>query len=118
MSVHTPRMEPGMVADLGILGLHFRAGQTTQPRLMQLVGDAPDWHASVIDEIVGLTMALSAVGGSASAPLPIQLAERELNALGAFLEHYSRSVTSELKRRDLESIWFSDWDLTTQGDNE
>jgi hypothetical protein len=58
-------------------------------------------------------MALTAVGGAASAPLPVQLAERELNALGPFLEHYSRSVAGELKRRELEGIWLSDCDLAT-----
>ena len=111
MNVHAPRMEPGSVVDLGVLGLHFRAGQTTQPRLMQLIGDAPAWDAAALDRIVGLTMALTAVGGAASAPLPVQLAERELNALGAFLENYSRSVAGEFKRRDLENLWLSDWDL-------
>ncbi|WP_175916078.1 hypothetical protein [Burkholderia sp. BCC1638] len=113
MNVHAPRMEPGSVVDMGVIGLHFRAGQTTEPRLMQLVGDAPAWTSTAIDEIVGMTMALTAVGGTLSAPLPVQLAERELNALGPFLEHYSRSVAGELKRRELESIWLSDWDLAT-----
>ena len=113
MNVHAPRMEPGSVVNLGVIGLHFRAGQTTEPRLMQLVGDAPAWTTNAIDEVVGLTMALTAVGGALSAPLPVQLAERELNALGPFLEHYSRSVVGELKRRELESIWLSDWDLAT-----
>jgi hypothetical protein len=113
MNVHAPRMEPGAVVDLGVIGLHFRAGQTTEPRLMQLVGDAPAWTAEAIDDVVGLTMALTAVGGTASAPLPVQLAERELNALGPFLEHYSRSVARELKRRDIESVWLSDFDLGT-----
>jgi hypothetical protein len=113
MNVHAPRMEPGSVVDLGVIGLHFRAGQTTEPRLMQLVGDAPAWTRAAIDEVVGLTMALTAVGGALSAPLPVQLAERELKGLGPFLEHYSRSVAGELKRREIESIWLSDWDLAT-----
>lgn len=113
MNVHAPRMEPASVVDLGVIGLHFRAGQTTQPCLMQLIGDAPEWTREAIDRVVGLTMALTAVGGAMSAPLPVQLAERELNALGPFLEHYSRSVAAEIKRRDIESIWLSDWDLTT-----
>lgn len=113
MNVHAPRMEPGLVVDMGVIGLHFRAGQTTEPRLMQLVGDAPAWTSTAIDEVVGMTMALTAVGGALSAPLPVQLAERELNAVGPFLEHYSRSVAGELKRRELESIWLSDWDLAT-----
>ena len=113
MNVHAPRMEPGNVVELGVVGLHFRAGQTTEPRLMQLVGDAPAWSAEAIDRIVGLTMALTAVGGTAATPMPMQLAECELNALRPFLEHYSRSVAGELKRRDIESIWLSDFDLTT-----
>lgn len=113
MNVHAPRMEPSAVVDLGVIGLHFRAGQTTQPRLMQLIGDAPEWTAAAINEVVGLTMALTAVGGASSAPLPVQLAERELNALGPFLEHYSRSVAGELKGREIESIWLSDFDLAT-----
>ncbi|MBL9076019.1 MAG: hypothetical protein JNL08_00865 [Planctomycetes bacterium] len=111
MSVQAPEMEPRNVADLGVVGLHFRAGQMTAPRLMQLVGDAPLWTTAAIDEVVGLTMALTAVGGAAATPLPVQLAERELGALGPFLEHYSRSVAGELKRRDIESIWLSDFDL-------
>lgn len=113
MNVHAPRMEPGSVVELGVIGLHFRAGQTTQPRLMQLIGDAPAWTASALDDVVGLTMALTAVGGAASAPLPVLLAERELNALESFLEHYSRSVATELKGRKLEGLWLSDWDLAT-----
>ncbi len=113
MNIHAPRMEPGAVVDLGVIGLHFRAGQTTEPRLMQLIGDAPAWTSEAIDEIVGLTMALTAVGGAAATPLPVQLAERELSALGPFLEHYSRSVGAELKRREIESIWLSDFDLAT-----
>lgn len=113
MNVHAPRMEPGSVVELGVVGLHFRAGQTTEPRLMQLVGGAPAWTRVAIDEVVGITMALTAVGGARSAPLPVQLAERELNALDHFLENYSRSVAGEIKRRDLESVWLSDWDLAT-----
>jgi hypothetical protein len=80
---------------------------------MQIVGDAPAWTAEMLDDVVGLTMALTAVGGTASAPLPVQLADRELNALGPFLEHYSRSVARELKRREIESVWLSDFDLGT-----
>ena len=113
MNVQAPRMEPGPVVDLGVIGLHFRAGQTTEPRLMQLVGDAPAWTSEAINEVVGLTMALTAVGGGAATPLPVQLAEQELSALGPFLEHYSRSVGGELKRREIESIWLSDFDLAT-----
>jgi hypothetical protein len=39
MDVHAPRMEPGNVVDLAVIGLHLRADRTTEPRLMQLVID-------------------------------------------------------------------------------
>lgn len=113
VDVHAPRMEPTSVVTHGVLGLHFRAGQTTEPRLMQLIGNAPEWNRERIDEVVGLTMALTAVGGARSAPLPVQLAEKELDAVGPFIEHYGRSVAGELKRRDIERLWLSDLDITT-----
>ena len=115
MNVHTPRMEPAAVVNLGVIGLHFKAGQTTEPRLLQIIGDAPEWTTSAIDRLVGLTMALTAIGGARSAPLPIQLAQRELNALKPFLENYSRAVAGEMKERKIENVWFSDWDLNTSG---
>ena len=53
-------------------GLHFRPGQTTEPRLIQPVGDAPAWTSEATNEVVGLTMALTAMGGGAAAPLPVR----------------------------------------------
>ena len=66
------RPSAGAVVDLGVIGLHFRPGQTTEPRLMQLVGDAPAWTSEATNEVVGLTMALTAMGGGAAAPLPVR----------------------------------------------
>ena len=76
MNVHAPRMEPGAVVELGVIGLHFRAGQTTEPRLMQLVGDAPAWTRAAIDEVVGHDDGAHGRWRCAAAPLPVQLAER------------------------------------------
>lgn len=107
MNIQTPRMEPSDIAQLGIIGLHFRAAQNTGPRLLQLVGDAPAWTAHMIDRICSQVMALMVVGGQEAMPLPIQLAAREQQGLSRFLKHYSQSVIDALKHREVEDIWLS-----------
>lgn len=55
-------------------------------------------------------MALTVSGNSQATPLPIQLAEREQQALDNFLEYYSQSLQAEIKRREVENLWLSDLD--------
>lgn len=110
MNVQTPQMEPSDVINLGVTGLHFRAAQNTGPRLMQLIGSAPDWTTPLLDKICGETMGLTVVGGQDAMPLPIQLAAREHKGLKAFLDYYSRSVVDALKQREVEDIWLSGLD--------
>ncbi|UBF28807.1 hypothetical protein K9N68_13755 [Kovacikia minuta CCNUW1] len=103
-------MEPSNVVNLGVVGLHFRAAQNIAPRLMQLVGDAPEWSAKLLDRLCGQVMALMVVGGQDAMPLPIQLAAREQKGLDNFLEYYSRSIIEALKQREVEEIWLSGLD--------
>ncbi|WP_414569518.1 hypothetical protein [Nostoc sp. CCY 9925] len=110
MSVQTPRMEPSDVTSLGVLGYHFKAAQTNTPQLLQLIGDEPHWNQKNLDIICSQIMALTLTGGSQAAPLPIQLAEREQNALDNFLEYYSQSLQAEIRRREVEDLWLSDLD--------
>ena len=107
MKVQTPQMEPSDVVNLGVVGLHFRAAQNVAPRLMQLIGDAPDWTAKLLDRVCGQVMALMVVGGQDAMPLPIQLAAREQEGLANFLNYYSLSIVESLKQREIEDIWLS-----------
>ena len=107
MNVRTPRMEPGDVVNSGIVGLHFRALPNTAPRLLQFVGNAPEWTPKLIDRVCGQVIAAIVAGGRDAMPLPIQLAERELSGLGRFLEYYSKSVVEALRQEDVEDIWLS-----------
>lgn len=110
MKVQTPQMEPSDVVSLGVVGLHFRAAQNIAPRLVQLIGDAPDWTAKLLDRVCGQVMALMVVGGQDAMPLPIQLAAPEQKTLDNFLDFYSRSVVASLKQREIENIWLSGLD--------
>jgi len=110
MNVHTPRMEPAILPELGVLGVHYRASQNAGPRLLQLIGDAPGWDAPGIDLITGQVMALTATGGEKALPFPIQLALRELKALEYFLESYRRGIAQEMRSRRIEDAWLEELD--------
>ena len=110
MNVHTPRMEPALLTELGVLGVHYRANQNAGPRLLQLIGDAPGWDAAGMDLITGNVMALTTSGGEKALPLPIQLAQRELRALEHFLENYRRGIAQEMRSRRIEDAWLEELD--------
>ena len=110
MNVHTPRMEPALLTELGVLGVHYRANQNAGPRLLQLIGDAPGWDAAGMDLITGNVMALTTSGGEKALPLPIQLAQRELRALEHFLENYRRGIAQEMRSRRIEDTWLEELD--------
>ena len=108
MNAHTPRMEPADVVTRGVLGFHFRAGTGTPPRLVQLVGDEPDWQREDLDRLAGLVAALTVVGGPRAAPIPIQLADREQDGLKRFLHSYTAAVHHDMEQKEVEDIWLSD----------
>ena len=107
MNVQTPRMEPSDVISLGVIGYHFKTAQTNTPCLLQTIGDEPNWNQKILDRIAAEIMALTMAGAT---PLPIQLAQREQQALDKFLEYYSDSLRSEIKKREIEDLWLSDLD--------
>jgi hypothetical protein len=104
------RMEPLDITKLGLVGLHFRAAQNTGPLLMQLVGNAPEWTAPLIDRVCSQVMALMVVGGQDAMPLPIQLAASEQKILNKFLQIYSQNIKGALKERKVEELWLSSLD--------
>jgi hypothetical protein len=108
MNVHTPRMEPAEVVDLGVLGLHFRAGAETAPHLLQLVGNEPLWQRGHLDRLAGLVTALTVVGGTRAYPLPVQLAALEQEEVRRFLEVFTREAQGRIRRKEDEEVWLSD----------
>jgi hypothetical protein len=110
MNTQTPRMAPHDVAAAGVVGLHYCAGLGTPPRLVQLIGDAPAWRCTDLDELTSRLMALTVAGGKQVWPMPIQLAARELASLDGFIEHYRTGVHAEMKQCSIEDVWLSDMD--------
>ncbi|EOX4941893.1 hypothetical protein ACFLJY_000527 [Vibrio alginolyticus] len=110
ISQNQPRLEPKSAAENGLVGFHFKGGNSTGIRLVQLAGDEPDWESPALDKLCGQLMCLMAVGGQKAFPLPIQLAEQELKQLDQFVKYYKSNIQSALKSREVEDIWLSDLD--------
>jgi hypothetical protein len=117
MNVQTPRMEPNDLAQMGVLGFHFKAAQNNTPLLLQLLGDEPRWTRRDLDRVAGETMAITALGGAKAIPLPIQLAAHEQRALDQFIEYYARSVKDQIRRKEVEDLWLSDMDEISMNGN-
>ena len=64
------RMEPKQAAESGLVGFHFKGGNSTGIRLVQLAGDEPDWDSQALDVLCGQLMCLMAFGGQRAYPLP------------------------------------------------
>ena len=110
LNVRSPRMEPPDLAEGGVVGFHFKGAQGTSARFAHVLGPPEKWTTRKIDEVAGLLMAMSAIGGRQAEPLPVLLANRELAPLGSFLENYSRQVRHHLRSRKLEEGWLDGLD--------
>ncbi len=110
LNIHSPRMEPTELAENGVVGFHFKGAQGTSARFAHVLGPSEKWPAKKIDEVAGLLMAMSAIGGQQAEPLPLLLAERELAPLSGFLKHYADQVRHHLGSRKLEDGWLGGLD--------
>ena len=110
MNVQTPRMEPNHLVDgEGVIGFHFRAGTGTEPRLVQLLGEA-GWGPEALDRLAGILMAATVLRGHQAEPVALQLAQRDCLALAPFLQDFRMTVLRELKERNLEDEWLAGLD--------
>ena len=110
LNIQAPRMEPADLAEIGVAGFHFKGAQGTAARFAHVLGAAEAWTAQKLDEVAGLLMAMSAIGGQQAKPLPLMLAQRELTPLDRFLEQYARDVLHHLRSRKLEEGWLDGLD--------
>lgn len=110
LNIQSPRMEPADLAQEGIVGFHFKGVQGTPAGLAQVLGPAEAWSPRKLDEIAGLLMAMSGIGGRHSETLPLLLARRELRPLENYLKSYALEVRQHLLSRKIEQRWLDGLD--------
>lgn len=106
------RLEPESLRDFGLMGMHIKAGNTTPPLLIEMLGTVRDWTAEMLDELASQIISLIVFDQQKALPIPLWYAKYALkpveatnNGKNAILEFYKAQTREKLKDEELESIW-------------
>lgn len=110
MTENRARLEPAEAADGGVIGFHYRGGQSSQIQMVQLAGEEQDWDTAKLDAVAWKLMALDIQGQSKAKPLPQLLAMQQLKMLDQFANYYRQGLSDAIKNNEVEDTWLSGLD--------
>jgi len=106
------RLEPEALRSLGIMGMHIKAGNTTPPLLIEMLGSVSDWSTEALDNLASKIITLIVFDQQKALPIPLWYAKYALkpieatsNGKNSILEFYKAQTRERLKNEELESIW-------------
>ncbi|AEF93194.1 hypothetical protein Desca_0290 [Desulfotomaculum nigrificans CO-1-SRB] len=112
------RLEPQSVGKYEMIGMHIKAGNTTPPTLVEVLGSKELWTTEMLDELASQIISLIAFDQQKAMPLPLWYAKYALNPLeatnngkNAILQYYKTQAREMLKNEELENIWKEDLDV-------
>ncbi len=112
------RLEPETLRDVGLICMHIKAGNTTPPLLVEVLGSVKDWSSEMLDELASQIISLIAFDQKKAMPLPLWYAKYALkpveatnNGRNVILEYYKTQAREMLQNEALESIWKEDLDV-------
>ncbi|WP_271715366.1 hypothetical protein [Anaeromicropila herbilytica] len=112
------RLEPEQLRDIGLMGMHIKAGNATSPLLVEVLGTVKDWNTGMLDELASQIISLITFDQSKALPMPLWYAKYALRPLEAtdngknrILEYYKVQARESLKNEELESIWKENLDV-------
>lgn len=107
------RLEPELLRNLGVTGMHIKAGNNTPPLLVEVVGSVTDWTPGRLDRLASEVMTLITFDQAKALPIPLWYAKYALKPLEVkpgVLEFYKAQTRERLKNEDLEQVWKQDLD--------
>jgi hypothetical protein len=112
------RLEPEELRDIGLMGMHIKAGNTTPPLLVEVLGTVKDWDTDTLDELASQIISLITFDQAKALPMPLWYAKYALRPIEAtdngknrILEYYKLQARESLKNEELESIWRENLDV-------
>lgn len=112
------RLEPEQLRDIGLMGMHIKAGNTTPPLLVEVLGTVKDWDTDMLDELASQIISLITFDQEKALPMPLWYAKYSLRPIEAtdkgknrILEYYKAQARESLKNEELESIWKENLDV-------
>lgn len=115
------RFEPESLREVGLMGFHVKAGNTTPPLLVEMLGNAQDWNTKMLDELASQIISLIIFDQEKALPLPLWYARYALKPVEAteggknrVLRYYKLQAREILKNEELENIWKENLDAFEQ----
>ena len=108
------RIEPESVREMGLIGMHLKAGNNTPPLLVEVLGKTEDWDCDMLDKLCSEIMSLITFDQAKALPIPLWYAKYALKPIGVrpgVLEYYKSHAREMLKNESLEAIWKEDLDI-------
>lgn len=112
------RLEPQSVGKYEMIGMHIKAGNTTPPTLVEVLGSKELWTTKMLDELASQIISLIAFDQQKAMPLPLWYAKYALkpveatnNGKNVILQYYKTQAREMLKNEELEIIWKEDLDV-------
>lgn len=112
------RLEPEQLRDIGLMGMHIKAGNTTPPLLVEVLGTVKDWETDMLDQLASQIISLITFDQAKALPMPLWYAKYALKPIEAYdngkniiLEYYKVQARESLKNEKLESIWKENLDV-------
>ncbi|AKC62815.1 hypothetical protein [Clostridium sporogenes] len=108
------RLEPEELSHLGLMGMHIKAGNSTPPLLIEMLGTINDWSTDMLDELAAQVMTLITFDQSKAKPLPLWYAEyalRPIEVRPGVLEYYKAEAKQMLREQELENVWKEGFDV-------
>ncbi|GAA0084834.1 hypothetical protein UT300007_12730 [Clostridium sp. CTA-7] len=112
------RYEPEELRNVGLMGMHVKAGNTTPPLLVEVLGNVTQWDTEMLDELASQIISLITFDQQKALPMPLWYAKYALRPIEAtdngknrILEYYKAQARESLKNEELESIWKENLDV-------
>lgn len=111
------RLEPESLREKSLMRMHVKAGNTTPPFLVEVLGGVKDWSSEMLDELASQIISLIAFDQRRALPLPLWYAKYALkpieatnNGKNVILQYYKTQARGMLQNEELENIWKEDLD--------
>lgn len=106
------RLEPESIRDIGLIGMHIKAGNTTPPLLVEVLGKGENWDTEMLDQLASDIISLIVFDQQKALPMPLWYAkyalkpiEATVNGKNSILQYYKSHAREMIKNQDVESVW-------------
>ncbi|MGL4731731.1 MAG: hypothetical protein ACRCW0_09115 [Clostridium sp.] len=92
--------------------MHIKAGNTTPPLLVEVLGKGENWDTEMLDQLASDIISLIVFDQQKALPMPLWYAKYALkpieataNGKNSILQYYKSHAREMIKNQEVESVW-------------